>query len=81
MKKFQLLLVLLLFYATGQAQMIATVAGKGLANFGGDGGISSAADLNYTCGIAIDKAGNLYIADARNQRIRKVALSLLGHET
>lgn len=72
MKKLQLILVLLLFFVAGQAQMATTVAGKGLANFGGDGGVSSAANLNYNSGIAIDKVGNLYIADTRNHRIRKV---------
>lgn len=72
MKKLHLLLFFLLLYVAGQAQMIVTLAGKGLPAFGGDGGISRAADLNYTCGIAIDKAGNLFVADAHNQRIRKI---------
>lgn len=72
MKKLQLLLFFSLLYVAGHAQMIATIAGKGLPTFGGDGGISRAADLNYTCGIAIDKAGNLFVADAHNQRIRKI---------
>ena len=52
---------------------IATVAGTGLAGFAGDGGPATAAQLAYPAGLALDRAGNLYIADSQNQRIRQVA--------
>src|SRR5713226_2363919 len=51
---------------------ISTVAGDGSPGFRGDGGPASAARLNNPYGIAIDRAGNLYIADLGNNRIRKV---------
>jgi uncharacterized protein (TIGR03437 family) len=52
--------------------VITTVAGNGTAGFSGDGGPATAASLNYPDGIAVDSAGNLYIADGGNNRIRKV---------
>jgi len=51
---------------------ISTVAGTGVAGFSGDFGVATTATLNTPDGIAIDSTGNLYIADARNHRIRKV---------
>jgi hypothetical protein len=54
---------------------ITTVAGNGLFTFGGDGGAATAANLANPSGVAVDGAGNIYIADALNQRIRKVATS------
>ncbi len=55
--------------ATG---IITTVAGNNLLSFSGDGGPASAADLSAPNGIAIDGAGNLFVADTSNQRIRKI---------
>ncbi len=52
---------------------ITTVAGNGTANFAGDGGPATAAQLNSPTGIAVDSSGNLYIADSANLRIRKVS--------
>lgn len=52
---------------------IVTVAGVGLAGFAGDNGSATSALLDTPTGIAVDAAGNLYIADSRNHRIRKVA--------
>jgi sugar lactone lactonase YvrE len=52
--------------------VISTVAGTGNPGFSGDGGAATAAQLQYPWGMAVDSAGNLYIADAGNHRIRKV---------
>jgi DNA-binding CsgD family transcriptional regulator/sugar lactone lactonase YvrE len=51
---------------------ISTVAGTGTRGFDGDGGPATAADLNTPRGLAVDTAGNLYIADTGNNLIRKV---------
>ncbi len=53
--------------------IITTVAGNGVAGYSGDGGAAIAATLFYPDGIAVDSAGNLFIADDYNHRIRKVA--------
>lgn len=52
---------------------ITTYAGTGFAGFSGDGGLAAAAQLNGPTGVAIDAAGNLYIADTKNSAVRKVA--------
>ena len=54
------------------AGAISTVAGDGTSGYGGDGGAATAAQLNRPWGVALDGAGNLYIADRENHRIRKV---------
>ena len=51
---------------------ITTVAGNGQRGYSGDGGPATAASLNWPEGMAVDAAGNLYIADDGNDRIRKV---------
>jgi uncharacterized protein (TIGR03437 family) len=51
---------------------INTVAGSGTAGFGGDGGAATSAQLNIPTGLAVDGAGNLYISDFSNNRVRKV---------
>jgi uncharacterized protein (TIGR03437 family) len=51
---------------------INTVAGSGTAGFGGDSGAATSAQLNIPAGLAVDGAGNLYIADFSNNRVRKV---------
>jgi len=53
--------------------IITTVAGIGTPGFSGDGGPATQAQLRYPWGVALDSAGNLYIADFYNQRIRRVA--------
>ena len=57
--------------------IISTVAGSGPANwaegaFAGDGGPATSAQLNLPTDVVVDASGNLYIADAGNERIRKV---------
>ena len=52
--------------------IITTIAGNGAAGYSGDGGPATAAQLRSPTGTAIDAAGNLYIADAGNNRIRAV---------
>jgi sugar lactone lactonase YvrE len=62
----------------GQAMIagdIYTVAGNGIEEFAGDGGPATSASLAIPDGVAVDGAGNLLIADARNERIRMVAMS------
>lgn len=51
---------------------ISTVAGNGTAGYSGDGSQATLAMLDLPVGVAIDAAGNLYIADTNNQRVRRV---------
>lgn len=55
--------------------IITTVAGAGLEGDGGDGGPALLASLNNPSGIAVDRSGNLFIADYLNNRVRKVFVS------
>ena len=55
--------------ATGD---IITVAGNGTAGYSGDNGPATAAELNYPDGVAVDAAGDLFIADTDNNVIREV---------
>jgi hypothetical protein len=54
------------------AGRMAIVAGNGAGGFGGDGGPATHAMLNVPFGVAVDRAGDLYIADSLNNRVRKV---------
>jgi uncharacterized protein (TIGR03437 family) len=58
---------------TYSTAIVNTVVGNGALGFSGDGAASNLAMLNQPTGIAIDSAGNLYIADSENCRIRKAA--------
>ena len=52
--------------------VISTIAGTGLPGFMGDGGQATAARFNGPEGLSLDAVGNMYIADAHNQCIRKI---------
>ena len=52
--------------------VITTVAGSGTLGFSGDGGPATAARLNGPYGLAVDKSGNVYVADAGSNRIREL---------
>ncbi len=54
---------------------IVTVAGNGTFGNGGDNGQATLAQIGFVHSVAIDPAGNLYIADRNNNKIRKVDLS------
>jgi sugar lactone lactonase YvrE len=56
-------------------QVITTVAGNGVAGYGGDGGLAVSANLSSPTGVSTDAAGNLYIADRDNQCIRFVSIA------
>lgn len=58
--------------------MIATVAGNGTAGFSGDNGLALSAQLGQIYGVAVDSAGNVYIADSSNQCIRKVSNGVIA---
>jgi sugar lactone lactonase YvrE len=53
--------------------VISTFAGNGTPGFSGDGGAAIYATLNSPSGVVFDSAGNVYIADTQNNRIRKVS--------
>ena len=54
------------------AGTVSTVAGDGTAGFSGDKDAATSAELDYPSGLVMDKSGNLYISDMKNQVIRKV---------
>ena len=55
--------------------IISTIAGTGTSSYSGDNGAATSATLNYPYGVGLDTAGNVYIADTHNHRIRKVTIS------
>ena len=57
------------------AGVITTIAGTGSAGYNGDNIPAIAAQLSYPAAIAFDRAGDLYVADPGNGRIRKITLS------
>jgi hypothetical protein len=54
---------------------IYTIAGVGFAGFTGDGGPATSAELSTPYGIAVNAAGEIFIADQSNNRIRKINTS------
>ena len=67
--------VLRLDAATG---ILTLAAGNGTPGFSGDNGLAISAQLNSPGGVAVDSAGNLYIADTLNNRVRKVSNGVIG---
>jgi sugar lactone lactonase YvrE len=53
---------------------VSTLAGQALSSGGGDG-VGSAARFNYLSAVAVDNAGNVYVADTDNHTIRKIVAS------
>lgn len=54
--------------------VVSTIAGTGgISDFSGDGGPATSAKLHNPAGVAVDTAGNVYITDQANHRIRKVS--------
>jgi DNA-binding CsgD family transcriptional regulator/sugar lactone lactonase YvrE len=63
----------------GPAGAITTIAGSGVAGFAGDGGAATAAELNQPRGVAVDDHGNVYVAEAGGNRIRRIdAAGVIG---
>ncbi len=61
--------------------IIATIVGNGQAGFSGDTGLASSAQLDEPASIVFDPAGNMYIADSGNNRVREVYASSAEIET
>lgn len=57
------------YFLTTKAQTVTTLAGstQGFAD-----GIGTVAQFNYPSGVAVDNAGNIYVADSQNYRVRKI---------
>lgn len=62
-------------YRVSPGGTITTFAGTGQSSFSGDGGPATSARLYAPAGLAVDRQGNVYIADSYNQRVRKVSAS------
>lgn len=56
-----------------QTGILTLIAGNGVPGFSGDNGPATNAQLNYPEGIAVDPAGNIYVADTQNNRIREIS--------
>ena len=58
---------------------ISTIAGNGNSGYSGDGGLATRALINLAQGVAVDGAGNVYIADTGNNAIRQVTPAGIIH--
>jgi sugar lactone lactonase YvrE len=59
-------------FKVDQQNTISVIAGNGIQTFSGDGGLAVNASLNEPQGVAVDPAGNVFISDSFNHRIRKI---------
>ncbi len=59
----------------GSTGIITTVAGNGNIGYAGDNGPATSAELDFPYGVAVDSAGNMFIVDSSNNRVRKVDVS------
>ncbi len=59
-------------WAINGAGVVSTAAGNGIESYSGDNGAATAAQLNIPSAMTLDTAGNLYIADTANNRVRKI---------
>lgn len=57
------------------AGTFVTIAGTNTGGYSGDGGLSGLAQLDFPTGVAVDKSGNIYIADSGNNVIREITAS------
>jgi sugar lactone lactonase YvrE len=60
---------------TATTGIINTIAGTGIAGYSGDGAAATLAKFNAPIGIALDKSGNIYVADNGNNCIRKITVA------
>ncbi len=71
------------FFSTGNVirevsgGVIRTVVGTLAGGYGGDGGPATSAQLNFPEGVFVDSAGNLFIADSHNARVREVSNGII----
>jgi len=56
----------------GHTGIITSVAGNGIAGYSGDGGPALEASFNEPYGIAVDRDGNIYVADRHNHCVRRI---------
>jgi uncharacterized protein (TIGR03437 family) len=83
MKRLAIFVLLSSSMASGQTEIIQTVAGNGTQGFSGDGGSATSAslflpDLNVSfaaTGVVVDASGDLFIVDTGNARIREISAS------
>ena len=64
----------MLWSVTAQAQIITTIAGTGVTGYNGDNIPATSAQISSTLYIKVDNAGNVYIGDGVNNRVRKIDL-------
>src|SRR5579872_2257218 len=73
--QFSICIIISAISLNSTAQIISTIAGDGTLGYLGDGGPATNAELYWPTGSLPDNAGNVYIADSRNNRVRKITAS------